>query len=646
MILNLRLQKILDILLCIDKIVTGEYLCNTLGVSSRTIRSDIKELNYILKDKGATILSEKSRGYSLKISSKKTFNEFLVDNKEKNTFNISTATGRAEYIIRRLLLNDLKGIDGITQIELADELYVSVSSLKNDIKLAKSTLENFNIDIEKTSNKGIKIIGGEEDIRACIVTYVLTNDEEFINCLLKEAVRENNISVDYILKDNICRFNFRLSDIAYSDIKSHLIIMLIRNYQNRNVFYEDSVSEKLKRELKVKIAKSMCNDIKDKFGVELIEDEILYVTKHIIASSYIAANITANNEIDEYSLIEKDSIVSQILHSINNIFNIDFTKDNIFVNFLSHHLKVSINRAKYGIKVKNSMLSVIKNNYPFALELALLANDIIKQETSFSLTEDDIGFIALHFAAAIERKNEKKDSNVKNVIIVCTTGVGTSLLLKVKLESHFRNRLNIVNTIPWYELNDDLLEKADFIISTVDLDVNLDKVIYIKSLLDNEEIKMIEEKLESNIYNANGLVSKLKKDLYFKDVTFTDRNSLLEFMTKELIKRDYINEDVRERIFKREELASTEIGALVAIPHDMSDGIRESFIAVAVLKKGITWSQEKVQLVLLIGMAVKDKYEWKNCLEHLYKNIIDIEVVNSIINCSDFEGVDKIISRF
>lgn len=646
MILNLRLQKILDILLCIDKVVTGEYLCNTLGVSSRTIRSDIKELNYILKDKGATIFPEKSRGYSLKISNKKTFNEFLVDNKEKNTFNISTATGRAEYIIRRLLLNDLKGIEGITQIDLADELYVSVSSLKNDIKLAKSTLENFNVDIEKTSNKGIKIIGREEDIRSCIVTYVLTNDEEIINCLLKEAVRENNISVDYILKDNICRFNFRLSDIAYSDIKSHLIIMLIRNHQNRNVFYEESVSEKLKKESKVNIAKSICNDIKDKFGVELIEDEMLYVTKHIIASSYIAANITANNEIDEYSLMEKDSIVSQILHSIDNIFNIDFTKDNIFVNFLSHHLKVSINRARYGIKVKNSMLSVIKNNYPFALELALLANDIIKQETSFSLTEDDIGFIALHFAAAIERKNEKKDSNVKNVIIVCTTGVGTSLLLKVKLESRFRDRLNIVNTIPWYELNDELLEKADFIISTVDLDVNLDKVIYIKSLLDNEEIKMIEEKLENNIYNANGLVSKLKKDLYFKDVTFTDRNSLLEFMTKELIKRDYINEDVRERIFKREELASTEIGALVAIPHDMSDGIRESFIAVAVLKKGITWNQEKVQLVLLIGMAVKDKYEWKNCLEHLYKNIIDIEVVNSIINCNDFEGVNKIISRF
>lgn len=645
MIFNLRLQKILDILLSVDKVVTGEYLCNALGVSSRTIRSDIKELNYILKDKGATILSEKSRGYRLEIFGEKTFNEFLNNNKEKNESNNLTAIGRAEYIISRLLVNDLKGIEGITQIELADELYVSLSALKNDIKLAKNTLVNFNVDIEKIGNKGIKIVGSEENIRSCINTYVLTDNQEMkdiVEFLLKKALGENNIGINNILKNNISKFNFRLSDIAYDHIKSYLIIILIRNSQDKNIFYDEDIREKLKRESKIQIAKGICSDIKNEFGINLVEDEILYLTKHIIASSYMATN----NDLEEYSLEENGEIVRKILAAINNTFNINFINDNILVKFLGNHLKVSINRAKYGIRVKNSMLNVIKNNYPFALELALLANKIIEEETGVSLTEDDIGFAALHFAAAIGRNNEKREASKKNVIIVCTTGVGTSLLLKVKLESHFKNRLNIVDTIPWYEFNDDVLKKADLVISTIDLDVKLDKVIYIKSLLDNEEIKLIEEKLDNNLYNANGLVSKLKEDLFFEGVAFNDRDSLLDFMTKELIKRDYINERVRENIFKREELASTEIGSLVAIPHDMNDDIEESFIAVATLKKGITWSQEQVQLVLLIGMAVKDKYEWKNCLEHLYKNIIDIEVVKNIINCTDFEELKKIISKF
>ncbi|MBU3093409.1 BglG family transcription antiterminator [Clostridium sp. CF011] len=644
MICNLRLQKILHILLCVDKIVTGEYLCNTLGVSSRTIRSDIKELNYILEDKGAIILSEKSRGYRIEILKEKTFKEFLSENKEKDISNNLTAIERAEYIITRLLINELKGMEGITQIELADELYVSLSSLKNDIKLAKITLVKFSADIEKIGNKGIKITGSEENIRYCINRYVLASNKEIKNnldILIKKILGEKNTYINYIIKNNISKFNFRLSDIAYRDIQSYLIIMIIRNYYHKNISYDADIRKKLKIESKIKIAKSVCNEIKDEFGIDLIEEEMLYLTKHIMASSHMETS----KETEEY-YVEEDAILRKILASINNSFNINFTNDNMLINFLGHHLKVSINRARYGIRVENSMLSVIKNNYPFALELSLLANKIIKEETDLNLTEDDIGFIALHFAAAIERKNKNRESTAKKVIIVCTTGVGTSLLLKVKLESHFKNRLNIVDTIPRYELNDDVIEKADLIISTVPLDIRLDKVIYIKSLLDSEEIKLIEENIDNKINNTNGLVSKLKENLFFKNVVASNRDDLLDFMTKELIKREYINENVRESIFKREEIASTEIGELVAVPHHMSEDINESFIAVAVLRKGITWSKEQVQLVLLIGMAVKDRYEWKNCLEHLYKNIIDIEVVKNIIKCNDFEELNKIISKF
>ena len=643
MICNLRLQKLLHILLCVDKIVTGEYLCNTLGVSSRTIRSDIKELNYILEDKGATIFSEKSRGYRIEIIKAKTFKEFISENKEKNISNNLTAIGRAEYIITRLLINELKGIEGITQVELTDELYVSLSSLKNDIKLAKNTLIKFSADIEKIGNKGIKITGSEENIRCCINRYVLDNNKEIKNnldTLLRKILGQKNTYINYIIKNNISKFNFRLSDIAYRDIQSYLIIMLIRNSHHKNISYDADIREKLKTESKFKIAKSICNEIKDEFGINLIEEEILYLTKHIMASSYMATS----KETEEYS--EEGVIVRKILASISNIYNIDFTYDNMLINFLGHHLKVSISRARYGITVENSMLSVIKNNYPFALELSLLANKIIKEETDLNLTEDDIGFVALHFAAAIERKNKNRESTAKKVIIVCTTGVGTSLLLKVKLESHFKNRLNIVDTIPRYELNNEVIEKADLIISTVPLDIKLDNVIYIKSLLDSDEIKIIEERIDNNVKNTNGLVSKLKEDLFFKNVVASNRDNLLDFMTKELIKREYINENVRERISKREEIASTEIGELVAVPHDMSEDIKESFIAVAVLKKGITWSKEQVQLVILIGIAVKDKYEWKNCLEHLYKNIIDIKIVENIIKCNDFEELNKIISKF
>ena len=67
MIKSPRLQKILELLFENTEIITGEFLCNNLGVSSRTVRSDIKELNKILERNGASIVSEKARGYKLNI---------------------------------------------------------------------------------------------------------------------------------------------------------------------------------------------------------------------------------------------------------------------------------------------------------------------------------------------------------------------------------------------------------------------------------------------------------------------------------------------------------------------------------------------------------------------------------------------------
>lgn len=98
MIKSPRLQKILELLFENTEIITGEFLCNNLGVSSRTVRSDIKELNKILERNGASIVSEKARGYKLNIKNEVLFNSLINNNKSKGE-DSSTALGRAESII-------------------------------------------------------------------------------------------------------------------------------------------------------------------------------------------------------------------------------------------------------------------------------------------------------------------------------------------------------------------------------------------------------------------------------------------------------------------------------------------------------------------------------------------------------------------
>lgn len=646
MINDLRLQKIIKILSESSKVVTGDQLCTTVGVSSRTIRSDIKELNNIFKNHGAVILSEKGKGYILEITDMEKFKDIYSDEKKKDNYINLTAEGRAEYIIMRLLLNEIKNIDAITQIDLADELFISLSTLKNDIKLAKTNLQpkgrgsNVTLDIEKHANKGIKVTGKEDSLRCCITEKLNFSNKIFLEKfeeILKDSLGLKNLSeLEEIIKDNIVKFKLRLSDIALKDLRSYVAVMLVRNKSGNNLIYTEAMTNDLKKESKMDIAKSICSDLMKKLNVEINETEVCYVTKHIIASSSIGTDI------DE----ENSKLTETILIAVKENFNVDLTSDKVLREFLGAHLKAAINRAKYGVKMENSMLGIIKNNYPFAFEIGVLSNNIIKREYGLDLSEDDIGFLSLHFAASIERIKQEEIGTVKKVIIVCTTGIGTSLLLKVKLEQHFKGRLTIVDTISWYEFNEVLLQSVDFIITTIPLKAESEKVIYVKNLLDKDEIKKIEENLKNNNYKENGLVSKLKKELFFKDVEVSTREELLEKITEELIDKKYITKAVKKEIFSREKLASTEIGNLVAIPHTSHKDLKESFISVAILKKGITWHKEKVQVVLIICIAKEDQHEWKSNLEQLYKSIIELDVVLEIIKSSDFEDFKKIIYKF
>ena len=202
----------------------------------------------------------------------------------------------------------------------------------------------------------------------------------------------------------------------------------------------------------------------------------------------------------------------------------------------------------------------------------------------------------------------------------------------------------MVDTIPWYEFNKNLFENIDLIITTIPLVIESKKVIYVKNLLDKDEVKLIEE----NLYNTNSsnkdILDIFKEELFIKSVDSSNKYDVLEMMTNHLIYLNYIKENVKDEIFKREELASTEIGDLVAVPHTMQDGIEKSFISVAILKKAITWEKEKVQIIFMVGIAKKDQQLLKSILEQIYKKIIDSDLILELIKVDSFNEFIKVFN--
>ncbi|WP_338083989.1 HTH domain-containing protein [Caldibacillus debilis] len=135
--INSRLKTILRELMSVKTPLTGAYLANLNKVTPRTTREDIKMLDDLLRMHGARISSLMGRGYQLEVLDDQKFRSFLRNlsaaEQDSAPMPPKTPEERIKYIIRRLLLCD----DYLKLDDLAEEMYISKSTIQNDFRSVK-----------------------------------------------------------------------------------------------------------------------------------------------------------------------------------------------------------------------------------------------------------------------------------------------------------------------------------------------------------------------------------------------------------------------------------------------------------------------------------------------------------------------------
>ncbi|GIO23473.1 hypothetical protein J11TS1_20540 [Oceanobacillus sp. J11TS1] len=224
------------------------------------------------------------------------------------------------------------------------------------------------------------------------------------------------------------------------------------------------------------------------------------------------------------------------------------------------------------MNIRNPMLEEIKKNYSLAFEAAISAGITIGKEMEVEIDENEVGYIALHIGAAIERR--KLMSEAKRCLIVCASGFGTAQLIYYKLKNQFGKELDVVGTTEYYKLRDYNLNDIDFIVSSIPISDVLVPVIQVNAILgDNDLIKIgqfVGEKSHSiNTYFDEKLTFLRKKNQTMEEV--------LSFLNDELIKEGLVDDTFLEAVYEREEIAPTSYGNFVAIPHPITPKTEKLF---------------------------------------------------------------------
>lgn len=619
---------------------TSKQLAKEYQVTSRTIWNYMKELRLILEENGALIETKPRYGIRLIVMDKQKFTSFInLMEKEQEQFPNSQEE-RVQYILDYLLVEREMFV---TIDDLCEQLYVSRTTLSKDLKVVKQRLKEYNITLETKPKKGIKVSGKEFALRACIANISSKTLLKKLGYIDRTSGHKQIEIISKALNDIFSETDFTVSGIAYQNLISHLFIAIHRMQDSQaDPVMNEEHFKKIKNDygFEYDIAKKISKRIAEEFNIPFLKEETGYITIHLAGKKMLDRKQQQEDNIVISD--ENNQIVKKMLELIYEFFNIDFRNDLELRMSLALHLVPLKVRLFYDMNLQNPMLKEIKTRFTLAYTIAVQACSILQNRFNKDISENEIGYFALHFNLALERL--QRNSDLKNVLIVCSSGRGTAELLSYRFESEFGRHLNHVETIDLHQLSKVDFKQFDYIISTVPIPFSVPlPILEINYFLEGMDIQAVKS-LFSNVSN-DSLRKYYDKNLFFTDIEFEKKEEVLQFMVRKMKEQKDLPEEFLESVLKREKQASTEFGNLVAIPHPERALSSETFVTVAILDKPIIWNRRKVQLIYLISIENKVNKDLQGFYKVTSRMLINKECVREIIKEKNFESMMETIQK-
>lgn len=638
--LDNRMKTILRELMTAEEPITGTFLARLNQVTTRTTREDIKNLSMMLEENGAKIDSLKGRGYQLEVIDEKLFRNYLKEvsthELQLNNFVPKTPEERIKYLMIRLLLNE----NYMKLDDMADEMYISKSTIQNDLKHVKNILASYDLSLDVRPNYGLKVKGDEMKLRFCMSEYVFDRNEGMGEQLMDPhlaSFEQNELDAFLeIIKNQINSHQITLSDIALNNLLVHITIAYkrIKSGNHVNIYNKDLQDILNQREYSV--AQKIVTEIEETFQVEFPQEEVAYIALHLLGTKMLSqANDVVEDVMDENIL----HLVTKALDKIEQEFNLGISNDKELIFGFSLHLKPAVNRYKYGMNIRNPMLEDIKKNYPLAFEAAVIAGITIGNETGTEIDENEVGYIALHIGAAMERRKLK--SGPMRCLIVCASGLGTAQLIYYKLKNFFGKDLDVIGTTEYYRLHEYNLNDIDFIVSSIPIPDNISvPVLEVNAIVGEQDINLIEKFV---MKKNKSVFDYFHQDLLFLGEKLQSLEEVLNFFHAKLQEQGLVEATFLDAVYEREKVAPTSFGNLVAIPHPITPKTDKTFLAVCTLEKPIMWKDKPAQFICLLCVKRNSQEDLQSMYEMLGGIIDNHAIVEKLIKVRTYQDFMKVL---
>lgn len=645
--------------------LTSKEIASELYVSERTARKYLHIVGDVIKKAHmGSIEAKQGQGYQLIIEEETLFEQFYQNEVNALPFSrdvtsIHEAKDRQYYILKQLFFEQSE----VYVDKIATELFVSRSTVSNDLVEIKKLLKTYDIELKSKANKGIFVVGSEQRFRHFMMNYFFMNrlhDNFYTFSIYRNLLEGISIEEIVIIVLDECReSHLKLSDFIIYNIVLHIALAIKRIQSGFKIELDHSMhisQHSVEYQTALKIVERITVGIGMAFPIE----EATYIAMHLqskIASEFVFQKTPYNeSEIREQLLT--------VLEEFDEETGYDLKHDTILIDGLMTHFTPLLLRLRNKTSIENPLFEEINGKYSRLFDLTIKYFSRMPVFQPYEVTKSEWAYLTIHLTAAVERySNEHKP----RILVICATGLGSSQMLKNRLDYELGSKILIEKVISYYEISEQELDEIDLIISTIHIPNMIHNIptVYVSVFLDESDLKKINHEL-SHYKNVKQLINdNVETHLEEKDVqvalinqTFSpDLFLRLELpTTKDAVisqlldcienkEGQPINQVLSKQLKLREVYSSVAFSPYLAVPHPIEAVTNSAYAAVAIVPKGVFWDEEhpNIQLIVLLSPDKLGQVKLDKVSQMLVSIIEDDTYRQSLVKSSNY---GEFIERF
>ncbi|PTK09043.1 BglG family transcription antiterminator [Mammaliicoccus sciuri] len=634
--------------------LTIHDIAQALGISSRTVHREMKSVEDTLNKYHLSLTRVPKLGLRIE-GEPEDIDNFVQSLTEQNTIDLSDEERKVI-----ILYNLIQSKDPVKLYSLANEIGSSTHTLNKIIEQLEPELHTFELSLERRRGEGLILNGEEVNKRQLLARIMLEKldgdsvysvvEDHFVYHTLNETHLRGIVDIDRLfnverlLMDELGTLPYTLTEASYLTLTIHIVLAIERIKQDGHVEIEDDILNELISTDEFKVSERLTNVLSDIYDVTFNHSEIGFITMHLRGARRRHETTYENNDIHKQRVTELIEFVKDQGFS--------FKDEDALFKGLNLHLEPAINRLEANIETYNPLTEMIETYDQELFEAVSSGLKIVFMNYHFPKSE--VAYIALHFGGMLQAKQRRS----LHVLVVCSSGIGTSRILSNRLKQHF-SEITQTTEVSVSSLKSIDFSKYDGMISTVAVDTKYPHIT-VNPLLpkqDAENVKYFLKLQQSVVHdpqNTQNQEQPLSYEDYDRTVTFIEeslaliQNMIVEKKKVTQLERYLIQTLSKHRVIDNTHTFSEKLnsrmnlqgfaltGYPVAIPHLSDESIKKPQLIITELTKPLmlkTIENEQQEVNWLVCMFIPRNSEQGQLMSEVSSLITEhLDDIDQLLN--------------